>query len=335
MSLVTGEIVTRAPGYWTELVISDPAIARVEVMAKDQGQPTLQDSNLLVEWSPDQQIDNDEYNKDYEPSEADEMADEEYLDEEFYQQFSDNEGEQASDDFPTPSSNQSQSTQGEPQEGPTPSNHEETPTQLTQPTSDGDAGAQPSSDTTDGSEDMTPEGEDGYVSEAEVNDATIPHDESSLAPEPEPEPAPNTQAAEDTNNQLHPYNLRGNRSRSYHHRLAHSMDNPTSEKSYEPPTTTATQLFQVGDQKEECERAETGDRKKETDDVRRVLHGWVMMQMSARAGIRRFGDAAKEAMKKEFRQLDEKGVFEPVLSKDLSPETKTQALCCINVIKQK
>ena len=51
MSLVTGEIVTKAPGYWTELPISDPTIARVECMAKDQGQPTLQETNYLAEYS--------------------------------------------------------------------------------------------------------------------------------------------------------------------------------------------------------------------------------------------------------------------------------------------
>ena len=66
MSLATGEIVNKAPGYWTELPIPDHAIARVEFLAKDQGQPTLQDSNFLPEFSPDQVIDEDEYDRDYE-----------------------------------------------------------------------------------------------------------------------------------------------------------------------------------------------------------------------------------------------------------------------------
>ena len=66
MSLATGEIVSKAPRYWTELPIPDHAIARVEFLAKDQGQPTLQDSNFLPEFSPDQVIDEDEYDKDYE-----------------------------------------------------------------------------------------------------------------------------------------------------------------------------------------------------------------------------------------------------------------------------
>ena len=40
-------------------------------------------------------------------------------------------------------------------------------------------------------------------------------------------------------------------------------------------------------------------------------------------------------MRREFRQLDEKGVFEPILSTDIGPDVKKQALRCINVIKEK
>ena len=36
-------------------------------MARAQGQPLVQDSNLLAEWSPDQVVDEDEYDGDYEP----------------------------------------------------------------------------------------------------------------------------------------------------------------------------------------------------------------------------------------------------------------------------
>ena len=337
MSLVTGEIVTRAPGYWTELVISDPAIARVEVMAKDQGQPPLQGSNLLVEWSPDQQIDDDEYDKDFEPVEDDELTEEDDLDNEFYQQPLDDEHEQADDDFPTTATEQLQPTQEESQEAPIesqedliPSNQGEAPTQPTQSTNGEDAGAQTNNDAIDGSGETLPESLGDHMDET-----VVPHGESPSTLEPEPDTSPDTQMPDSTGDQHHSYNLRGNRSRSYHHRLAHSMDNPTSGKSYEPPTTTATQLFQTSDQKKERESTETADQERGNNEVRRILHGWVMTQMSAKAGIRRFGNVAKDAMKKEFRQLDEKGVFKPVLPKDLQPEVKSQALRCINVTKQK
>ena len=69
MSLKTGQVLTKGPGSWTEVPITDIAIARVEALAKHEGQPMVQDSNLLVEWRPNQPFDEDEeYDDDYEPS---------------------------------------------------------------------------------------------------------------------------------------------------------------------------------------------------------------------------------------------------------------------------
>ena len=79
MSLGTGEVINRAPGYWTEVVISDTVIGRVEALAKHQGQPMIQDSNLMVEYSPDQPIKYDKYDGDYEPADGQD-SDEESLD---------------------------------------------------------------------------------------------------------------------------------------------------------------------------------------------------------------------------------------------------------------
>ena len=69
MSLKTGQVLTKGPGSWTEVPITDIAIARVEALAKREGQPMVQDSNLLVKWRPNQPFDDeDEYDDDYEPS---------------------------------------------------------------------------------------------------------------------------------------------------------------------------------------------------------------------------------------------------------------------------
>ena len=57
--------------------------------------------------------------------------------------------------------------------------------------------------------------------------------------------------------------------------------------------------------------------------------------MTAKAGIRRYGDAARDAMRAEFRQLDQKGVFEPIMAQDLTKKVRAQALRCINLIKEK
>ena len=69
MSLKTGQVLIKGPGSWTEVPITDIAIARVEALAKHEGQPMIQDSNLLVEWRPNQPFDeDDEYDDDYKPS---------------------------------------------------------------------------------------------------------------------------------------------------------------------------------------------------------------------------------------------------------------------------
>ena len=76
MSLKTGQVITKGPGSWTEIPITDIAIFHMEALAKQEGQPLLQDSNLLVEWRPNQPFDDDdEYDDDYEPSVADSEGD--------------------------------------------------------------------------------------------------------------------------------------------------------------------------------------------------------------------------------------------------------------------
>ena len=68
MSLKTAQVLTKGPGSWTEVPITDIAIALVEALANQEGQPLLQDSNFLVEWWPNQPFDeDDEYDEDYEP----------------------------------------------------------------------------------------------------------------------------------------------------------------------------------------------------------------------------------------------------------------------------
>ena len=100
------------------------------------------------------------------------------------------------------------------------------------------------------------------------------------------------------------------------------MDNPASSQSYEHSANVGHNMFQF-----------RNARQPTTEE--RILHGWVMTQMSARAGIRRFGEAAKDAMRREFRQLDEKGVFEPIHASEITDDVKQQALRYINVIKEK
>jgi hypothetical protein len=110
----------------------------------------------------------------------------------------------------------------------------------------------------------------------------------------------------------HGYNLRPSRERTYAHRLDHQMDNSTGTVSYEP----SLGLFQQR-------------------GVSRVITGLVMTQMSAAAGIRRFGQPAWNALLKEFQQLHDKKVFTPRKLESLSHEERKGALRAVNLIKEK
>jgi hypothetical protein len=69
LSLATGACISRH--QWTSLPMPDTAIARVEALAKQEGQPLIQERGLVVEWRPDHPIDDDEYDRDYEPPDTD------------------------------------------------------------------------------------------------------------------------------------------------------------------------------------------------------------------------------------------------------------------------
>ena len=105
------------------------------------------------------------------------------------------------------------------------------------------------------------------------------------------------------------YNQRPNRFREYSHRFdpqVYSVTNVHAAHTAEPTTPVAQRLF-----------------------------GFVFTQMSARAGIKKHGQSARDALTAEFAQLDYKGAYEPVRATDLAEAQQTKALRIINLIKEK
>ena len=98
-------------------------------------------------------------------------------------------------------------------------------------------------------------------------------------------------------------------------RFNDAFDNPHDGKSYYPPT----QLTQKGDI---------------ADAIKRV-YGFIMTQMTAKAGIKKHGRAAEEALMQEFAQLESLDVYEAVDSRLLTIEQRRGALRAINLIKEK
>jgi len=120
----------------------------------------------------------------------------------------------------------------------------------------------------------------------------------------------------------HGYNLRPHRACAYDHRLDHQMDEPARTKSYvrENIQLLQTAVEHLG---------------RDPSDVHRYICGFMMTQMTAKAGIKKHGQVAVDALVNEFAQLDDKNVFEPLHGDSLTWEEKKAALDAISVIKEK
>ena len=308
MSLKTGQVITKGPGSWTEVPITDIAIARVEALAKQEGQPLLQDSNLLVEWRPNQPFDDDdEYDEDYEPSVANSEDDVDL-------EVDDPSGEELVnlDDDTDHHDNTNQDFFQEGQLAIESDTSALAQTQLESVMDDtthsdepiiGDDDAIPveeegaNTEGNEGAAHMEEEGAGQVEDEGAINNATTTGEEAS-----------NTGHAEEIV-QRSGYNLWSKRSREYSHRFDPQVFNVTNLHASHTP--------------------------REPMNMTQKMFGFVFTQMTARAGIKKHGQAARDALTAEFAQLDYKGAYEPVRTTDLTETQRRGALRVINLIKEK
>ena len=296
MSLKTGQVLTKGPGSWTEVPITDIAIARVEALAKHEGQPLVQDSNLLVEWRPNQPFDeDDEYDEDYEPSVMDNEDDIEL----------------EIDDCSDSTEERDIITQHSFQTDPPVINP--IPEQLVHPSAEEVGADAPVED------DLVSE-EDGNISTTECEGA-VREDGGADHLEEEGEPLTGEEGANtDVGNEHNAaeqnvtrtrggYNLRPNRGREYSHRFDPQVYNVVNMHAACPSTDKAP--------------------------VAQRLFGFIFTQMSARAGIKKHGQPACNALTTEFAQLDCKGAYDPIQATDLTDTQRAKALRIINLIKEK
>jgi Reverse transcriptase (RNA-dependent DNA polymerase)/Zinc knuckle len=289
MSLATGNKISRH--NWTELPITDTAIARVEALGFQDEQPLIQERGFVVEWRHDHPIDDFEYDRNYtpparvlnaeervmdvlEPIQDDELADllEDAEDENVFvandpppQDDDDAPDDDAAEDDDEPAGNASE----EPDVG----------------ADDNDADDEPEPGD-DANDDDAPAG----TNDNAVNDNIVPAG--------------------------HGYHLRDRTTRYGGFNAA--MDNPHDGRSYYPPVQLPpVQLTQTG------------------ESVKKRLFGFVMTQMTAKAGIKKYGKAAEAALIQEFGQLEHQNVYEPIHPKLLTRAQRRGALRAINLIKEK
>jgi hypothetical protein len=69
--------------------------------------------------------------------------------------------------------------------------------------------------------------------------------------------------------------------------------------------------------------------------IQRAMHGLIFTQMSAQKGIKKHGQAAYDALRKEFEQFKVMNVLEPLDAFTLTDEQKSESLRALSVIKEK
>jgi hypothetical protein len=281
---------------WEVLPINDTVIARVEAMAANEGQPLLQDSGLVVEWRPDFLVDPDEYDRDYAPPDAI-PADDFSADD--YDSIDDDELRDLGDAFgPHP-----------PFLGPAQgaAHHLDEPPQN-QP--------DPAFDDADNNNDEILFPAHELLPLQEVTDEEDFEDMLDGGAPPEAGAQPEENAETDNTGEAEApqprYNLRERNTPRV--RFRDAMDAPHGTQSYDTPV----QLMQQG-----------------IDAQCKYIFGWVMNQMTAKAGLKKHGELAEVALLKEFSQQRDLDVWEILDPLQLTHEQKLNALRALNLLKEK
>jgi hypothetical protein len=127
-------------------------------------------------------------------------------------------------------------------------------------------------------------------------------------------------------------NLRPIWQRTYENRFTHRMDNPASSKSYDD-----VQFLQQGanvmPSLREAVEVMMGSGSK--TEVLNYVTGFIMTKMTAKAGIKKPGQVAIDALTQEFLQLQNQDVFDGKHVGELTKTQKKAALRAISVIKEK
>jgi hypothetical protein len=155
----------------------------------------------------------------------------------------------------------------------------------------------------------------------EAEDQGVPNkaEDRGMLGEPADHGAPDGGAAQGATYNLRP---RGGARNSF--KMA--IDAPHDTKSYFPPRQLLQQGFAL---------TQRGFTPKTPLVFEKSIFGYVLNQMTAKAGIKTHGKAAEAALMNEFAQLEELDVYEPVDPRTLSKAQRMSALRAINLIKEK
>ena len=280
MSLSTGARISRHA--WTEVPLTDTAIARVEALAFADGQPLIQDRGLVVEWRPDHPIDDYEYDGDYDDAAHPAGADDDYDAHDYAPIDGAEVADLLADVAPFVAHEPANAPlvvqgaaadAGEPNHDNVNNNADFIEYEVTDESeTDVDEGHNSDPDT-DERADGTPNAPDGFEDANDANQGAQGFEDANDANRGA-QGAPNDDHSTNQGAQGHPYNLR-ERTRIVE-RFASAMDEPHSNKSYYPPRQLTQQGFHL--------------KSGRMDEAKRFAMNYVMTQMSAKVGLRKHGE---------------------------------------------
>ena len=357
MSLATGARISRH--RWTELPIPDTAIARVEALAIADGQPLIQATGFVVEWRPDHPIDDDAYDFDFHPS-PDQAADD-TLDDDYVPIEADELAALAAPEY-DPATLPAVQDQGAVMTAADVNEYVEEPEESAEDDAEdedytGDYTDDAEDDQDDAEDDQNDNQDDDPVEAYDPNETNdgdaVDHErggamgeqflepiEEHMVQEEEPEtigtlePRVNQGADEMAEAQgvigipsptSHPYNLR-HRGTTPSNDFRVAIDEPHNSKSYFPPRH---QMHQIG-------HIRIRDPQRFAFDyVFAHMSAFLFTQMSAKAAIKKHGKAAEAALMREFGQMEDLDVYEPVHARTLTKEQRKGALRALPLVSEK
>jgi hypothetical protein len=347
MSLATGARLARH--RWTELPITDLAIARVHALALHQGQPLLQLRNFVVENHPDQPIDDSEYDHDYRPLPSHTRPD----DDDFsissdLDPLDDDEVADLHDEFPDDTDFPDDDVHFPPDDD---ASYTPETAIAAPPAATATSNPHPSATPVDATAPTTfphvaPPAAPHPVAPLEVF-LPGPQGAHNIAPQGAPNIAP--QGAPIPAHQGAPtHHLRPRKSPTV--TFASAIDAPHSSKSYYPPK--AYQFFQYLPPKcipanipntiEPPRLSAMHDRTRHAVQFifahvaeEMTKHTTPNNSMTFREGLRRYGKAAETALMNEYIQFNDYHVFEPLNANLLTYEQRRAALRAIDIITEK
>jgi hypothetical protein len=305
VSLTTGKRLSRQ--QWDELPMPDGVIARVEALAAEQEQPVFDNGAPLFEWSPGIAIADEGKAPDVvdiDDQGADNLGAAELIEADEDGEY----GDQGAEDDGVDEDELKNEGNGEGDDGNPP-----------------EAGEGPAPSDNENEDDGNVDNDTYMQDNGDIGRDELENDSDAA----EEQTLPEEEEGRSENNGR--YNLRPKRDRNYDNRFANSMDNPSSSKSYD------AQFLQQEESKTTSLQDAVMDMQNGGPDtnVVKCITGFIMTQMSAKAGIKKHGKAAVEALFQEFLQFHELGVFKAKRVEDLSEKQIKEALWAISVIKEK